>query len=102
METIPQVSVPHFDPNISVQDIKAIDTAMRAKTIDFVPLINMLLGLWWQPHLPYLHHPLMSSLLALFQLRHQDPMPLLALTDPTHLIRHQFYPLSHESYRSIK
>ena len=101
MEIIPQVSVPRLDPNISIQDIKAIGMAMRAKTIDFAPPINMLLGLW-QPHLPYLHHPLMPSLPPLFQLRHQDPMPLLALTAPTHLIRHQSYPLSHESYQSIK
>ena len=53
MRTIPQVSVPHFNPNISILDIKAIGMAMRAKTIDFAPLINMLLGLW-QPLLSML------------------------------------------------
>ena len=55
-----------------------------------------------QPHLPYLHHPLMLNLRPLSQLRHQGPMPLLVLTALTHLIRHQSYPLSHESYQSIK
>ena len=95
MRTIPQVSAPLFDPNISILDIKAIGMAMRAKTTDFAPHINMLLGLW-QPHLPYPHHLLMSSLLPLYQLKHQGPMPRLVLTAPTHLIRHQSYPLSHE------
>ena len=101
METILQVSIPCFDQNISIQDIKAISMTMKAKTIDFAPLINMLLGLW-QPHLPYPHHLLLSSVPPLSKLRIQGPMPLLVLIAPTHLIHHQSYALSHELYQSIK